>query len=250
MLGTSFGHDLRTIRERRGWAREALAFHAGISVAAIAQIEAGRRPDPRLSTVIALAEALDVSVDRLTGRSVPLSGGQHPLQHRALLYATDGEFVDASVPFLTEGLERSDAVMVVTDRARIRRLRRALAGDARRVEFRESSSWYASPQAAMDAYRAFVDECVSSGSAWVRVIGEPVWAGRSAREARAWARYESLINISFAASPATIMCPYDMRALPASIVAQAKCTHPEVTKGTRSDASSTYRQPEAFLLDR
>ncbi|MCU1357746.1 MAG: sle [Acidimicrobiales bacterium] len=250
MLGTSFGHDLRTIRERRGWARETLAFHAGISVAAIAQIEAGRRPDPRLSTVIALAQALDVSVDRLTGRSLPLSGGPHPLQHRALLYATDDEFVEASMPFLTDGLERSDAVMVVTDRSRIKRLRRALAGDAQRVEFRESSSWYATPQGAMEGYRAFVDERVSTGSAWVRIIGEPVWAGRSAREARAWARYEALLNISFAASPATIMCPYGTQSLPPSIVAEARCTHPEVTSGTTSDASPTYRQPEAFLLDR
>jgi transcriptional regulator with XRE-family HTH domain len=250
MAGTDIGRDLRAFRERHGWTRETLAHHAGISWAAIAQIEAGRRPNPRLSTVIALADALGVAVDQLTGRATPADRVPHRLQHRVLLYTTDAEFVDATVPFLTAGVEQSDAVLVVTARSRIRRLRRALGRDAGRVLFRESSSWYSSPQAALDGYRMFLEERLRGGCKWVRVVGELVLVGRPAREIRAWARYESIFNISFAASPATVICAYDTQSLSASIVADARRTHPEVVIGTSSGASPNYRHPEAFLLER
>jgi transcriptional regulator with XRE-family HTH domain len=64
------GTALRAARAQRGWTRDQLADRAGVSVAAIAQIESGRRRDVRLSTLTALATALDVSLDELvTGRT-------------------------------------------------------------------------------------------------------------------------------------------------------------------------------------
>jgi transcriptional regulator with XRE-family HTH domain len=250
MATSHLGHHLRATRERRGWARETLAYHAGVSCAAIAQIEAGRRPNPRLSTVIALAEALGVTVEQLTNRANPPNSTPSPGQHRALLYATSAEFVDATVPFLTDGLEASDEVLAVTTRARIKLLRGALGHDAARVAFRESPAWYSSPQAALDGYRTFLQKSISAGYSGVRIVGEPVWAGRSAQETRAWARYESMLNIAFAGTPAMIMCPYDTRSLAATIVADARCTHPELTTGANSAASPNYRDAETFLLER
>lgn len=44
------------------------------------------------------------------------------------------------------------------------------------------------------------------------------------------------------------MCPYDTDSLPAGILAEARCNHPEVTSAGTSAASDTYRSPEAFLL--
>jgi transcriptional regulator with XRE-family HTH domain len=249
MAETDIGRTLRAIRERRGWGRETLAHHAGVSGAAIAQIEAGRRPNPRLSTMVALSEALGVTVEQLTGRAAPAGAGDR-LQHRVLLYESDTEFLDATVPYLTAGLEQSDALLAVTAPARIRRLRRALGSDAERVSFRESAAWYSSPRAALDSYRAFLHEQAGAGRHWVRILGEPHWEGRSARELRAWARYESMLNLSLAESPATIMCPYDTKLLSANIVAEARCTHPEVTIGSGSTASPSYISPEAFLLER
>ena len=49
-------------------------------------------------------------------------------------YATDAEFADATIPFLTAGIERGEAVIAVTDRSRITRLRRSLAANAKRVQ--------------------------------------------------------------------------------------------------------------------
>jgi DNA-binding XRE family transcriptional regulator len=59
---------LRRTREERGWSREELAVHSGVSHAAIAQIESGRRVDVRLRSLVALADALGVSLDELAGR--------------------------------------------------------------------------------------------------------------------------------------------------------------------------------------
>lgn len=63
------GERIRRLRERRGWSREALAYHSGRSWAAIEQIETGRRRDPRISTLMALAGALDVKVEDLLPRN-------------------------------------------------------------------------------------------------------------------------------------------------------------------------------------
>src|SRR3984893_10169340 len=83
------GHRVRAARERLGWTREALAFHAGISWSAIAQVESGRRRNLRPSTLAALSRPLRVSIDYL------VDGGQSPatmLEHSAFPYRADDEF--------------------------------------------------------------------------------------------------------------------------------------------------------------
>ena len=249
-MGTNIGRALRVMREHRGWSRETLAHHAGVSWAAIAQIEAGRRPDPRLSTLMALAEPLGVTVDQLTGRAPPAEGPPSLLEHGVLTYTTDAEFLDAAVPFLRAGIERSESVLAITVGSRIRRLRRALGPDAPRVLFRESSVWCSSPSASLAGYRSFLHERMRDGPGWVRIVADPVWTGGTEAENRAWIRYESMVNLSLAASPATIMCTYGTRTVSPSIVADAPCTHPHVHVGADSVASPEYRPPHALLLER
>jgi hypothetical protein len=88
------------------------------------------------------------------------------------------------------------------------------------------------------------------GSSWIRVVGEPVWAGCSDAEINAWIRYESLINLMFAPLPATIICPYDMRSVPREILADACRTHPEIAQsGGVGTPSPTYCAPEDLLLE-
>jgi hypothetical protein len=47
----------------------------------------------------------------------------------------------------------------------------------------------------------------------VRLIGEPIWAGRSPVEYPACAQHEALINAAFTGRPATILCPYNTELL-------------------------------------
>jgi transcriptional regulator with XRE-family HTH domain len=246
MSASRIGEFLKAARERLGWSREALAYHSGVSWSAIAQIESGRRKDVRLSSLSALAEALGVSVDYLIGTP---SIAPQLLEHRVLPYGSDEEFLAGAVPFLSEGVARSQSVLAATTQARIEFLRESLDDPSGRVEFADSVDWYRSPGAALRSYGAFVKQRFDAGATWIRIVGEPVWVGRSAAETHAWMRYESMINLAFASLPATILCPYDVRAVSADVVADAHRTHPQITQGTKNVASHTYREPEDFLLD-
>jgi transcriptional regulator with XRE-family HTH domain len=218
-----------------------------VSWPAIAQIESGRRREVRLSSLSALADALTVSVDYLIGTDAAMT--PQLLDHRVLAYDSDEEFVAATTPFLREGIERSDGLMAVTTPARIAVLRDSLDGDADYVEFADSQDWYRSPGEVIGGYRAFVKQKFESGAAWVRIVGEPVWAGRSEAEIIEWTRYESLLNLTFASMPTTIVCPYDARALPAGVVADARRTHPTIAHGGDSTANPLYRRAEELLLE-
>ena len=60
----------------------------------------------------------------------------------------------------------------------------------------------------------------------VRIIGEPIWAGRTDDEYPACAEHEALINVALGESPAYILCPYDARRLDREWLTDATRTHP------------------------
>jgi transcriptional regulator with XRE-family HTH domain len=246
-LKSRIGQNLKAARARAGWSREALAYHSGVSWSAISQIESGRRKDVRLSSLSALAYALDLSVDYLIGSSTAIA--PRLLEHRALAYESDEEFLEAAVPFINEGNDRAHGLLAVTNQAQITLLREALEDRAKHVEFVDSLDWYSSPNDALDRYRVFVKQKFDEGMAWIRIVGEPVWAGRSEAEIAAWTRYESMLNLSLASAPATIVCPYDARALPEEVVADARTTHPEMTRGSHASANTAYQDAEHFLME-
>jgi transcriptional regulator with XRE-family HTH domain len=246
MKPSRIGESLKAARMRAGWSREALAYHSGVSWSAIAQIESGRRQDVRLSSLSALATALGVSVDYLIGTAAM---SPQLLQHRVLAYKSDEQFLAAAVPFLAEGMEQSHGLLAVTTPAQIGLIRETLEDRSQHVEFADSVDWYRSPSEAVSRYRTYVTQKFDAGAAWVRVVGELPLAEKSEAEFTAWARYESLINLVFASSPVTIVCCYDVKSLPADVVADARRTHPEVTHGSEVTASPMYRAPEDFLAN-
>jgi transcriptional regulator with XRE-family HTH domain len=222
---SDIGPRVRAARERLGWTREALAFHSGLSWSAVAQVESGRRTNLRPSTLAALSRPLGVSIDYLVGGSQP---PPTMLNHSAFHYDADDQFATTMGPFLAEGIERSEATLAVTTPRNIELLRAHLGNDARSVEFIDSSSFYGTPTATLEAYRAFTEAGLERGARWVRVVGEPTWADRSDVEVGLWTRYESLFNLVFAASPMTVVCPYDARSVAPEILSQAHLTHPHV----------------------
>jgi transcriptional regulator with XRE-family HTH domain len=238
------GSRVRTARDRRRLSREALAFHSGVSWSAIAQVESGRRRNLRPSTLSALAAALGVSVDYLvSGR-----GGQPILEHRAWFYSTDAEFQATAAPLLADAVERSEAVLAVIGAGQIAALKDQLGPRAGKVRFVDRTQWYTTPAGTLGGYREFVSASLLEGAPWVRIIGEPVWAGRSAQEAVSWCRYEALLNLVFAAAPISVFCPYDRRTIDEDIVRQAHATHPHTIEGDQSTPSPTYADPGDFVL--
>ena len=245
MPSSRIAQSLKSARQRLGWSRETLAHHSGLSGAAITQIESGRRQEIRASSLIALAAALGVSVDYLVGGSATVAPSL--LKHRVLEYGSDDEYLLTAIPFLTEGIAVSDCVLAVTATRHAGLIRDALGNSAQQVEFLDAADWYSSLRSAAIGYRAFLKERYERGAPWIRILGEPVWTGRSEKQLADWFRYESIINVAFASSPATIVCTYDTRSVPDSVVTNARRTHPEVA-GADVFANPDYANPEDFLL--
>ena len=244
---SGIGTRVRAARARLGWSREALAFHSEISWSSVVQVESGRRRNLRPGTLLALAGALGVTVDYLLcgGPATPAM-----LEHRVLLYETDEEFLNVAGPFLAAGIERSEASLAVTSRANVELLSDHLGAQAGEVEFADATTWYSSPGAALDSYKDFASAKIADGAPWVRVLGEPgpAWSGGSDSEIRLWTRYESLVNLVFAAWPVTLLCAYDERSVESEIVSHARVTHPH-TIGPGAGADSTdYVDPGGFVL--
>lgn len=167
------------------------------------------------------------------------------LIHQGLVYGTDEQFLSATVPFCRDGLERDDAVLAVTTAANIGHLRDSLGDDAARVEYVDANAWYRAPGRTLAAYHRYVDERAGRHRR-IRIIGEPVWAGRDALATGEWTRYESIINLAFADSAAWIVCPYDTRVVPAPVVDDARRTHPDLVTGPAAEPSPAYLAPALF----
>ena len=60
--------NLKELRKQKGWSQERLAQEAGISYNTLIKIERHGIKNPRIETVIKLADALDASLDKLVGR--------------------------------------------------------------------------------------------------------------------------------------------------------------------------------------
>jgi transcriptional regulator with XRE-family HTH domain len=242
---SDMGPRLRAARARCGWSREALAFHSGLSWSAIAQLESGRRRNARPQTLAALADALGVTIDYLVRGTAPSSV---MLEHRVLLYGTEGEFVETVAAFLNEGIERGEALLVVTAVPRIELLRERLGTEAERVEFIDRESWYTDPAPALRDLAGFVRDKLEAGASWVRYVGDPDWTGHSETESDTWTRYESLVNLVFANSPASLLCTYDTRTIAPELARQACLTHPQTIGADGVAVSADYAEPGGFVL--
>lgn len=165
-----------------------------------------------------------------------MDGAAAPFSHRALIYDSPESFLAAAVPFIAAGLAAGERILAVTTRANTELLAGALA-DPGAVEFRDSAEWYQAPAHAQLAYDRYLEHADRER---VRIVGEPVWDGISSAAIQEWTRYESLLNIAFASAPASFMCPYDARALPSSILSDARRTHPELLAGEAVSASDEY----------
>lgn len=57
--------NLAKLRKQKGWSQEKLAVESGVSYNTIIKLERGRIKNPKIETVVKLAKALNVSIDRL-----------------------------------------------------------------------------------------------------------------------------------------------------------------------------------------
>jgi anti-sigma regulatory factor (Ser/Thr protein kinase) len=164
-------------------------------------------------------------------------------QHEALFYAGLDDFLAGTVPFIHEGLEADEPMLVAVPEVRMRALQAELDGDAGRVTFLDIIEIGRNPAHIIPAWADFLKRN-GGGADPVRGIGEPIWAGRSADELIECQRHETLLNVAFADSGAwRLLCPYDTVGLPTEVIEEAERSHPWVSRaGTSRDTSGQCRE--------
>jgi len=170
------------------------------------------------------------------------AGALGTLEHDALFYGTADEYVSGVLGFVREGLERSEPVLVAVPGWNLDVLREAMTPDEMpRVRLRDMTVAGRNPGRIIGTVlTAFVREHPDRR---VRIVGEPIWAGRTDEEYPACAEHEALINVAVGDMPAYIQCPYDTTALPASVLTDATRTHPTLAAGPTRWTSPAYADP-------
>ncbi|MDP4502718.1 anti-sigma factor RsbA family regulatory protein [Nonomuraea turcica] len=159
-----------------------------------------------------------------------------PFSHPALFYRSDREYVAATTAFVREGLAAGEPVAVAVPGRNLAMIEAELGPEASAVELLDMTVAGRNPGRIIPAVlRDFADR---HRDRHVRIIGEPIWPGRSETEYPACAQHEALINLSFAGRDLTILCPYDTVGLDPEVIREAARTHPvlrDVSGEWRSD---------------
>ncbi|MGM1060702.1 anti-sigma factor RsbA family regulatory protein [Saccharothrix sp. Mg75] len=171
-------------------------------------------------------------------------GLQGGFVHPAVFYASDEEYLALLVPFVVEGLEQGHPVAASVPYRRLRLLHEALGAAVEDVLLLDMEVEGRNPGRIIPAVlRRFAD---SHPGTHVRIIGEPIWAGRTDVEYPACAQHEALINLAFTGRDVTIACPYDTASLDEHVVIDALATHPAVWETGRRYDSDRYA-PDAIV---
>jgi anti-sigma regulatory factor (Ser/Thr protein kinase) len=156
--------------------------------------------------------------------SVAAGLGTELFDHPALLYSSAEEYVDGVAPFVRAGLDAGDPVLVAVPGPNLDLLRDHLGADAGRVLWRDMQVDGKNPGRIIPGVLLAFAE--ANAGRRVRIVGEPIWAGRTTIEYPACAQHEALINAVFTGRDAAILCPYDVAGLDRAAVADAYRTHP------------------------
>jgi anti-sigma regulatory factor (Ser/Thr protein kinase) len=160
--------------------------------------------------------------------------------HEALFYAGREEFLRCVVPFLAEGLAAGEPILVVLGDEKVADLRETLGEQSRRIRFADMAEVGRNPARIIPHWRSFLEEHMGSGRP-ARGVGEPIWAGRPGGEVVECQLHERLLNVAFADSgPWKLLCPYDIGALPAEVVQEARRSHPMVITAGQRETSPPF----------
>jgi anti-sigma regulatory factor (Ser/Thr protein kinase) len=173
--------------------------------------------------------------------SVSRAAAPDEFVHPALFYDNTADYLDGTVPYIEAGLAAGEPVMVAVPGENLEHIRGALGRDAARVELHDMTVAGRNPGRIIPG--VLLAFAAAHPADRVRIIGEPIWAGRTETEYPACAQHEALINAAFAGRPATILCPYDVRRLDPGWVRDAYRTHPVVRTTDGTARSPAYGDP-------
>jgi|GEM_PF-3897771 len=158
--------------------------------------------------------------------------------HRALFHDGNDELVAELVPFVTEGIDAGERVVVVVSSSVGELLREQLRPDPA-FDLWSSTDVYTYPVRTLAAYVDTVRAGTEQGRR-MRVAGQPIWDGLSPLAIAEWTCVEAACNVVFADSPLLMLCPYDTERLDPSVIAAARRTHSEIHHSSHLAASREF----------
>jgi len=172
------------------------------------------------------------------------TGDKAGLTHFAAFYRSDDEFLNTVVPFILDGVANDDPVHVAVPTGNLTLLRDVLGDAAEKVQWADMTDIGRNPARTFAMFDAAL-RAVSPGRQ-VRSVAEPVWPGRSADEYPACVQNEALFNVAFADDHLVTLCTYDAANLPEQVIADARRTHPLISRGSALVPSREYTWQDAF----
>lgn len=166
--------------------------------------------------------------------------------HPALFYRDPEEYTAGVGDFVRTALAADEPVLVAVPGPSLEALRRYLGSDADHIDAVDMTELGRNPGRILAALQGFADRHPGRTA---RIVGEPIWPGRSRAEVLEATRHEALINTAFAHRSATILCPYDTGALAPEVIADARRTHPTLIESGRELASPAYTDAAVVCAD-
>ncbi|MBR7826770.1 sensor histidine kinase [Actinospica sp. MGRD01-02] len=152
-------------------------------------------------------------------------------RHEALFYAGVEQFVRRTARYVREALAAAEPVLVAVVEPRAKLLREELGAEADAVEFFDMERVGRNPARIIPAWQDWAQRNLGAGSRF-RGVSEPLWPGRTSAEIRECQKHEQLLEAAFTGGPAwSLLCPYDLEALPVDVIAAAHRAHAGISTG-------------------
>ncbi len=173
-------------------------------------------------------------------------------QHWALFYRGIDGFIEGTLPFVVDGVNVGEPVLVAAPPDRLEALADALGDiddeETDDVRFLNMTDAGRNPGRILST--VLLPFSREHPGQRVRIVGEPIWAQRTALEYPACVEHEALINTAFAGRDATILCPYDESTLRTAVIDDARTTHPHLLESREVMPCQEYAEPDLVVAAR
>jgi anti-sigma regulatory factor (Ser/Thr protein kinase) len=175
--------------------------------------------------------------DRQGAADSGAGGGGESLSHLAYFYDDDRDYLSYLSAFALAGLRSAEPVFLAVPGHKSALLRQRLGGESNLLRYGAMTETGRNPARLIPELKGFIDE---HRGRRVRCVSEAIWPDRSAAELCEATRHEALLNLAFASSAATIVCPYDVGRLAPSVAGGAERTHPAFLRNGRAQSAAGY----------
>lgn len=160
------------------------------------------------------------------------------LLHDAFFYDTEDALLATAVPFVREGVERGEVVLVNTGHQPVTALLKAMFRDEPTVQYPEASLMQR-PVSAIDCFKRIMDSGLAQDVPGYRSIGH-AGLGSDVLPWQEWLRYEAAFGAAFAHYPLESICLYDTRSVAGPVLEAMRRVHPCLLQNGRRVPNPEY----------